>query len=767
MTTNNPEDLIPPCPPGGEGCHNWMYGAACTLAANGYDDNAISAFIAGNLKRPPQPQEIENTLRKVRSLEGGDTPPSPSCSFKRAYDQEKFAALTAEGPMEEDDFAATSPVDVSTVTTTGFLHALYPDRQVVLFNKYESQGQIVWQERVSDEAVRLTLGRNKDGAWFLVNPVTGKFATRADGTKTMRSEVNLTSYEYGLVESDVADTGLWLRLLTKLDLPGVAVTSSGNRSVHTIVRVGAADKAGWIEKMSEIADVVVPLGADPAAITAVRLSRLPGITRGDNGKQQRLLWFNPGTPGTGGAKETPEEAAGEPQTPDKPDDATEEKPSGKGALDDIYYDGKNFFMLGKDGAWRYETASMLVSELKCRGFTDRAPKGAAMSPLDRAKSYIRANRRVDGAGPSLYNKNDVWVHAGKRFLNTATNIRVTPAAAAAGPWGEGFPRLASILDNVFVDDDCKNVFLAWFKRFYESAEAGKLKLGQAMILVGPVHCYKTFLIERLLTPAMGGYADFSSVISGEGNGFNADLFQSPLAVIDDERAKESEAHLNKYASAVKKLAAHGAHKYHEKFMTPIMVEWRGRVVIAANDDPVSIKAVPALDMSNEDKLIALALKSFEDGPTMAQLEDVETELPPLLAWIKAWTPAARYMDYANRYVVRSYIAPSVRENIDSSGRAAELSDMLTAWWSRREDGVQTWEGTAVELHQAVHDSFDNSSLTREWPVRVLSRRLAELSTHANSGVELVNKRYGARKLHRYRLTRPEPEAPEPVSTDPF
>jgi hypothetical protein len=285
-------------------------------------------------------------------------------------------------------------------------------------------------------------------------------------------------------------------------------------------------------------------------------------------------------------------------------------------------------------------------------------------------------------------------------------------------------------------------------------------MGQAMILVGPVHCFKTFFIERLLKPAMGGYADLSSIVSGEGNGFNADLFQSPLAIIDDTKAAESEAQTNRYASAIKKLVAHGTHKYHEKYLTPIMVEWRGRVVIAANDDPVSIKAVPALDISNKDKIIALALKTYEEGPTVEALKDVESELPAFLAWLKAWTVPVKYIDAANRYIVRSYIADEVLEKIAAASRTAELRDMLNSWWERRGTD-EPWEGTAVDLHQSMNDVFDNNPLTREWPVRILGRRLGELQAQGDPNVQLIARRYGKMKVNKYRLTKPEADLPEP------
>jgi hypothetical protein len=673
----------------------------------------------------------------------------------------------SEGPLSVEDFKTNSPIPPGDVSTSEFLRHLYGGKHNLIFVDQQTQGKLVWHEKVPDIAMDQAIINNTEGAWIMVNPVDGQFkAIERLGKKSRRAEENLVAYEYLLVESDSVELELWLRVLSNhLNpnftnyLPIVSVTTSGSKSAHALVRVNAKDRADYLQKASEIADLLVPLGADPAAMSAVRLTRVPGCMRKDTGKAQTLIYFNP--------------EAGQSATPlaencqDSPDSS---KPSTKadksGRFDDIYYDGKTFFMKAADGIWRYEMVAMLSSELKCRGFSDRAPKGKAMSDMDTAKAFIREQRRVDGAGPSLYNPSELWFEGGKRYLNTSKNIQIVPATATAGEWGVDFPRYAAIFDNVFISDDYRDIFLAWFKRFYESAERGRLSMGQAMILVGPVHCFKTFFIEKLLKPAMGGYADLSSIVSGEGNGFNADLFHSPLAVIDDTRAAESEAQLNRYASAIKKLVAHGTHKYHEKYLTPIMVEWRGRVVIAANDDPVSIKAVPALNISNEDKIIALAMKTFEDGPTVEELKDVETELPALLAWLKAWDIPPKYIDAPNRYYIRSFIAPEVREKIEASSRTAELRDTLNAWWERRGTN-EPWEGTAVELHQSFNDVFDNAGLTREWPVRVLGRRLAELQTQGDPNVELIARRVGKAKLHKYRLTKPAADAPEPETDNPY
>lgn len=808
-----PEDFgLDRCPSAGEGCHGWMYKAAHRLVAAGFEDEEIEEWIDAWLGRPSQPREITNTLGKVRAEVEGKVVPRKPVGAKRPKNEAAIAKLLEAGPTSVEEFTATSPVDVNKVGAGDVLRALFPEGKTILFTDMFSQGQLVWSPKTDDEDV-VRLGRtNTDGAWFLLNPVTGDWIPREGAKPTRRSESSLTSYSHVLIEADNVPLEEWLTILRGVTLPIVSVTLSGNASAHAIVRVNAADRDEWLAAAKQVADVVVPLGADPNAITAVRLTRLPGVTRRDNGKSQSLIYFNPNaeklavntpTPSNstglegGGQIATPlaetcqkttdgitndaltaedgDNASQMSNSPDvtTPENSTEggsDKSSSKankgGRFEDIYYDGKAFFMRSAGGIWCYEMTSVLTSTLKTRGCSDRVPKGGSYSALDFAKEELRRERRVHGAGPRLYSPNEIWYEGGKKYLNTAT-VKVVPAAPEAGAWGEGFPRYASVLDNVFTLPGYKDTFLAWFKRFYESAEEGDLKLGQALIMCGPVHCFKTFLIEKLLAPAMGGYADLSSIVSGEGNGFNSELFHSPLAVIDDSKAAESEAQLNRYASAVKKLAAHGRHKYHEKFVTPILVEWKGRVVIAANDDVVSIKAVPTLDVSNEDKLIVLAMKSWDEQPGPEYFAEVEKEeLPHLLAWLKAWEIPFRLTDPTSRYGIRSVIATEIRAKIEASGAKAELRDTLNAWWRRKpeEEREVAWEGTTVDLHQSFHTIFDNTSLTNQWPVRTLGRRLGDLATTPDSGVTVVSKRYGKDKVTLWRIEPPPPETPD---EDPF
>jgi len=90
-----------------------------------------------------------------------------------------------------------------------------------------------------------------------------------------------------------------------MPLPIVAMYSSGGRSVHALVRANAASKPEWDELRDVMSQWLCPLGADGGALSAVRLSRLPGCYREGKKdkdgrlakfaepKMQELIWLNP------------------------------------------------------------------------------------------------------------------------------------------------------------------------------------------------------------------------------------------------------------------------------------------------------------------------------------------------------------------------------------------------------------------------------------------------------------------------------------------
>lgn len=123
------------------------------------------------------------------------------------------------------------------------------------------------------------------GAWIRFNPLDGKGV----------SDSNVTAYKYTLVECDNGCTIEQQAALYKaMELPVAAIATSGNKSLHAIVRVDAKDKAEYRERVNYLHEVCRKNGIeiDGANKNPSRLSRMPGVYR--NGQKQYLVATNQG-----------------------------------------------------------------------------------------------------------------------------------------------------------------------------------------------------------------------------------------------------------------------------------------------------------------------------------------------------------------------------------------------------------------------------------------------------------------------------------------
>jgi len=263
----------------------------------------------------------------------GSLPPAPEPPRKEkrpAYDARKledYAAL-CPFPISEEWLAGRSVIPIpkhqGIETAELMLSSIYePDERVLVFTQEYSQGDFLWNKGrgsfrlaaspgVAAVASPLPAG-GPVGVWFLAQPVTGQWcpnfaSTGADGASKLgrRHGACVTAWRFMVIESDTAPMELWARALVQLPLPIVAIYTSGGKSVHALVRVNASSKQEWDALRDDLIPILCPLGADPCAITAVRLTRLPGTlrhgTRGRDGRiqafpraqPQRLLYLNPG-----------------------------------------------------------------------------------------------------------------------------------------------------------------------------------------------------------------------------------------------------------------------------------------------------------------------------------------------------------------------------------------------------------------------------------------------------------------------------------------
>jgi len=221
-------------------------------------------------------------------------PPKPS------YQPDKLEQVAAKLPelVDAEYLEARSKFTCWNRSPAGVLAKLYqPGEKVLIFTDWQSQGQKLWIH--PGESGKLgTLDQYRQGfkdVWFLCNPVDGQYHWNPREEKdSRRSEESITSWRHAVIESDEAEPSQWLRVLVQLPLFISAIYESGKRSVHALVRIDADSKAEWDRNVrGELLPILTTLGADPGALTAVRLTRLPNCQREETGKLQRLLYLDP------------------------------------------------------------------------------------------------------------------------------------------------------------------------------------------------------------------------------------------------------------------------------------------------------------------------------------------------------------------------------------------------------------------------------------------------------------------------------------------
>jgi hypothetical protein len=209
---------------------------------------------------------------------------------KRPYSAEdaRKVAARVKSKIIPEWLVERSPFSVDDLSPGEVLSQLFkPEEQVIVFvGTQRTQGHIWQSGRPGLREIR-----HPEGAWFQNQPVDGKWRRKKDGRLTRRSSDCVTDWRFMVLESDVVQEEAWLRILVQLPLPICAIYSSGGKSVHALIEIGASSKEHWHHRTAEWKSVLIRLGADAQSLSSLRNTRLPQAWRGN--RLQRLLYLNP------------------------------------------------------------------------------------------------------------------------------------------------------------------------------------------------------------------------------------------------------------------------------------------------------------------------------------------------------------------------------------------------------------------------------------------------------------------------------------------
>lgn len=260
---------------------------------------AINAERARERGADPQNNKPKSGLRPLPTAPKATPPRAVKCDLARAA---QLAERCPVGEVTGAMLRAISPVAIPADPATHgalLIDTLFePGENVLVFTTFASQGQYLHTAGTGDyyrlgnqpgikakRAPRLPI-TGREGVWYLTAPVVGTWQpnpnkrTRDGGLALGRRHTGCcTRFPYLVLESDEVPPATWLRILVQLRERVAAVYSSGGKSIHTLLRVNAATPEEFNLHRARMLQRLCLVGADPAAITPVRLSRLPGCTR--------------------------------------------------------------------------------------------------------------------------------------------------------------------------------------------------------------------------------------------------------------------------------------------------------------------------------------------------------------------------------------------------------------------------------------------------------------------------------------------------------
>lgn len=137
-------------------------------------------------------------------------------------------------------------------------------------------GELIQQLKSCGGDIGAVLGdyKTEAGAWIRFNPLDGK------GVKNE----NVTEYRYALVESDSMPIAQQHAVIRELELPVAVLVYSGGKSLHAIVRIDAPNYDEYRKRVDYLYKICKENGLDidRQNRNPSRLSRLPGVVRGDH-----------------------------------------------------------------------------------------------------------------------------------------------------------------------------------------------------------------------------------------------------------------------------------------------------------------------------------------------------------------------------------------------------------------------------------------------------------------------------------------------------
>ena len=401
---------------------------------------------------------------------------------------------------------------------------------------------------------------------------------------------------------------------------------------------------------------------------------------------------------------------------------------------DIWFDSKQYWTTNTNQVWVCRNETQTKEDLHCAGLMKKEDEGRA-SEITQAMSIVRDRKQVQ-VSSLFYTAPGVIERPGSvHVLNVADVSALAPATKPSTggreDWGDGFPWLAKFFDQ-WLGGEASIMFLAHLSHAYKCGVNRAPSRGLGVILAGPVGAGKTFAVNAVCGPLLGGCADASSYLV-DGDKYNSELIETPVWSLDDVANSGNWGEQSRFSKMFKRIIANDGISCRAMYRAPYTTRWTGRIYMTANDDYESINALPRTDINILDKLLFLKTNAVKLDPWIND-EDLARELPHFGAWLLAYSPPPAAI--GGRFGVKPWLDPrlgAVLEDLDPKAAGMEIIARF------REELDEPWTGTSSDLYDMIVTGSSSSAAKTFSSVRALNWHIKELLSRGAPGVSRMSR----------------------------
>ena len=383
--------------------------------------------------------------------------------------------------------------------------------------------------------------------------------------------------------------------------------------------------------------------------------------------------------------------------------------------------------------WRQKSGQTVLAneETAKRIYLNEVNLGACKAELAQFLYYVQTRQALDYAGSMPGYCEGLHRENGQLFYCMEAPVlpkSVAPRVAAA--FGENWPVIHEVMCRLFVNDDGEKqlwTVLAHLKLAHEGLKFAlehralgtkrSVRPGQAMALVGPKNCGKSFLLRHVITPLLGGrLVDAFKAFTADAEGFNGEMLKGEVWMIDDQEHSTDIRTRRKFAANLKSKLFGASMAFHAKYQTPITLTPYGRLFICCNDTPENLSVLPPITEDISDKVHLIRCNKTEmpmptgtESERQALRDTIAEELPYFVGELEAWTVPPEFTH--QRTGVLSYINPWVEAQLRKQSPEAQLAELILSAFDSGTLHGNEWEGTARELKDQL--TAESASCNRD------------------------------------------------------